>query len=201
MKYIIHTLIALFLLSSCITDSNYQDRTLKKSSNNRYFDMRGTSKNRRPPLYNRKYVKLAKHNISSGNIDNDFDDDDEYIKANNPKLDNQNMYMQMLQDDVEYGTNNSAKMSKRNKHRRKLGYPSLSSANHRVESQIDYQRHNENELREELGSIKEMLNEARREMATYKCPSVQEAELEKMQNMKHKQTLDNLGKSNNVQSL
>lgn len=201
MKYIIPfiiTLFTLFFLTSCNNDRNYQDRSLKTSVNNKYFDIRG-AKNRRPPLYNKRYVQLAKQNINSGNVDDEFDDDEyeDYIRANNPKLDNQAMYMQMLQDDVEYGSRKSAKRSRQNAHRGHSSYPTLSRANYHIESQAEYQRQSENNLREELNSIKEMLHEARSDMATYKCPSVQEAEIEQIRNKKSKRQSN----TNNVQSL
>lgn len=199
MKHIILPITVLFFLSACSTDSNYQDRSLKTSANNKYFDIRG-AKNRRAPLYNKRYVKLAKQNIASGNVDDEFDDDEyeEYIRANNPRLDNQAMYMQMMQDDVDYGRNRSAKRSRASKRGQHASYPNLSRANYHIESQSSRQQENEESLREELSSIKEMLNQTRSEMATYKCPGAQEAELEEMRSKRLK---SKESKAHNVQSL
>ena len=55
-------------------------------------------------------------------------------------------------------------------------YPSMRKASRRIDDR-DY---SQNELQDELEQIKEMLYEAKRDMASYKCPTAKELEQEEI---------------------
>ena len=62
--------------TSCAHDPN---GLLKRSVRNKSFETRHIHKDKRPPVYNTKYIDIAKHNMQHGNysIDNEDDELDE----------------------------------------------------------------------------------------------------------------------------
>lgn len=187
-KAIILTLLT-SLLSACITGP---DGYLKRSANNKIFDRQGFKGGKRSPLYNKRYITKAKQNILNDNIEDDMDDD-EFDENQSPSRDNIEMYKAMIDADLEQGRRKNKKSSWwGSKKKQKQRYPSVIDASRKVNPS----QHSQNlELREELNQIKSMLNDAKKEMASYKCPTAQEQEKQskkriKTKEIKPRETLD-----------
>ena len=99
LKKIIILFLGVFVLSGC-TDSfrGY----FQKSANNRLVDSKGFKGGKRKPLYNNKYISLAKKNIVEDNLDDPEDDDDDYdnnIDYNSPVFVPNNLMLQVMLPD------------------------------------------------------------------------------------------------------
>jgi hypothetical protein len=174
LKPTITLLATIVILSSCTAGPGSY---LKKSANNKLFDTNGFHKEKRPPLYNRQYIAKAKKNILNDNIDEDIEEDDideNLYEEPSSSSENLKMYKAMIEEDFE-------NREKRRKRSHWLGghkttqYPSLRQANARIDPKVHAQNL---ELREELDQIKTMLNETKKEMASYRCPSAKKQEME-----------------------
>lgn len=171
---VILVLIASLLISGC---ASQPDGYLKRSANNKIFDTKGFKGGKRTPLYNKKYIARAKKNVSNGQYD-----DDEYLFDPNSEeediaLANREMYREMLREEHDL-----RRGRQRNKgfwsffggnSRKSDHYPVTTQASH----MISYDEDPNEGLKEELAEIRSMLNEARRDMASYRCPTA--ADLEK----------------------
>jgi hypothetical protein len=188
-KAIILTLIT-SLLSACVTGP---DGYLKKSANNKIFDRSGFKGGKRAPLYNKRYITQAKKNVISNNLDEDvFENRDEFYEEENPSRENIEMYKAMIDEDLQRERDKKNKSSWWGRKTKKESYPSVVDANHRISENMNAQNL---ELRDELDEIKSMLNEARRDMASYKCPTARELESKtsrerKGEAMRPRETLD-----------
>jgi len=160
-KKIIILFLGIFILSGC-TDGvrGY----FQKSANNRLVDSRGFKGGKRKPLYNNKYITLAKKNIVEDNIEDDNDDDDDSDnplrgEQVDPAKRNREMYLKMIKRDVA-------------KHKAELGEynddMTLSRANKKARKD-DSDR--EKRMQEELNQIKAMLRETKRDISKYTCPA------------------------------
>ncbi len=158
------------LLTSC-ADSFKE--YFKKSANNKYIDTKGFAGGKRRPVYNKKYINIAKKNVREENFDEEDEEigEDEQLPAS---LQNRQIYVDMLKQD-----NQRKNRQKIDRHRSsaKTGnnddnYPSLVETNKKLKQQkhIDAE-----ELQKELAQIKSMLNEARKELTKYRCPQYPEA--------------------------
>ncbi|MEM6338721.1 MAG: hypothetical protein AAF673_02190 [Pseudomonadota bacterium] len=159
------------ILSACVTGP---EGYLKRSANNKLFDTKGFQGGKRAPLYNKKYISQAKKNILTNNLDEDIDEErDDLYEDSNPSQENIEMYKAMIDADIERKRKQKNKSSWWWNRKKKQSYPSITDANDR----IDPRTHAQNlELREELNQIKAMLNDAKREMASHKCPTEQDQE-------------------------
>ncbi|MDP5109941.1 MAG: hypothetical protein NWP47_00960, partial [Rickettsiaceae bacterium] len=160
------------MLSACVTGP---DGYLKRSANNKLFDMHGFEGGKRSPLYNKKYISQAKKNILTNNLDEDMEEDkDDLYEDENPSQENIEMYKAMIAADIERKNKRNKKSSWWGNNKKKAqSYPSVADA----KDSIDPKTHAQNlELKEELEQIKAMLNETKKEMASYKCPTAQEQE-------------------------
>lgn len=167
------------MLSACVTGP---EGYLKRSANNKLFDTKGFQGGKRAPLYNKKYISQAKKNILTNNLDEDMDEErDDLYEDSNPSQENIEMYRAMIDADIERKRKEKNKSSWWWNRKKKQSYPSVTDANDR----IDPRTHAQNlELREELNQIKAMLNDAKREMASHKCPTAQEQEKKASQAVK-----------------
>jgi len=171
-KVIIFTILA-SCLSACVTGP---EGYLKRSANNKIFDRKGFKGGKRSPLYNKKYIAQAKKNIINDEIDDDDFNNDDLYEAENVSRENIEMYQAMIEEDLARDKNTKNK-SRRSRFSNK-SYPSITKAH----SKIDSDAYNTNlELREELDQIKSMLNDAKRDLASYKCPAAIELEKKPMQ--------------------
>ncbi len=144
------------MLSACVTGPRGY---LKRSANNRLFDMFGFHGGKRQPVYNPKYIKQAKRNVRRGDID--YDDLDDYDdEGENISRDNISIYKAMIEDDY-------AHQDRRYSNRR---YPSIRKAHSRVN-----QSHNHDNIRKELNQLKSMLHKTNEELASKKCPLAEAA--------------------------
>ena len=141
--------------------------------------MKGFDGGKRRPLYNKKYISKAQSNVRDYNYDEDDidEDNDEVI---DPATMNRAMYRQMLEK--ERSQRRGDKMN-----RDKSGYqqsfndydddyPRLSDAKSksmREDNKSDAQ------TQQELKEIKKMLANTQRDMAKYRCPLQQQADLER----------------------
>jgi len=162
-KKIIILFLGIFILSGC-TD-NFRSY-FQRSANNRLVDSKGFKGGKRKPLYNNKYITLAKKNIVEDNLeDNDNDDDDDSdnpLKGEqiDPVKRNREMYLKMIKRDIA-------------KHKAESGEDSdndmtLSKANKKVRSDDSDK---ERKMQEELDQIKTMLKETKRDISRYTCPN------------------------------
>ncbi|MCZ6903066.1 MAG: hypothetical protein O7C58_02755, partial [Rickettsia endosymbiont of Ixodes persulcatus] len=111
LKKIIILFLGMFLLSGC-TD-NFRSY-FQKSANNRLADSKGAKGGKRKPVYNNKYITLAKKNIVEDDLDYDNDDDDDYDSDSplrgeriDPVKRNREMYLKMIdsclcRNDIHY---------------------------------------------------------------------------------------------------
>ena len=104
LKKIIILFLGMFLLSAC-TD-NFRSY-FQRSANNRLVDSKGAKGGKRKPVYNNKYITLAKKNIVEDNLDYDNDDDDDYDSDSplrgeriDPVKRNREMYLKMIKRDI-----------------------------------------------------------------------------------------------------
>ena len=172
LKKAITLIIITSMLSACVTGP---DGYLKRSANNKLFDMHGFEGGKRSPLYNKKYISQAKKNILTNNLDEDMEEDkDDLYEDENPSQENIEMYKAMIAADIERKNKRNKKSSWWGNNKKKAqSYPSVADA----KDSIDPKTHAQNlELKEELEQIKAMLNETKKEMASYKCPTAQEQE-------------------------
>jgi hypothetical protein len=165
LKKVIIIVLGVSLLSGC-TDGfrGY----FKKSANNKIIDSKGFAGGKRPPLYNKKYIAMAKRNVMEENFDDDEGDllseyDTETI---NPTLRNRQMYLKMVKQDAE--------RNEKRKQNQEKEYPSLNSANDKLKKQNnDKNDQANNNLHKELEQIKAMLRETKKDLEKYKCPARQ----------------------------
>ncbi len=154
------TVLGLFLLSGC-TDGfrGY----FKKSANNKIIDTKGFEGSKRQPLYNKKYISMAKRNVTEENFDDDEEDllseaDTETI---NPTLRNRQMYLKMVKQDAD--------RKRRQKLNQDKDYPSLNLASDRVKKRNSDEENSK--LHKELEQIKAMLHETKKDLEKYSCPA------------------------------
>lgn len=172
LKKAITLIIITSMLSACVTGP---EGYLKRSANNKLFDMRGFEGGKRSPLYNKKYISQAKKNILTNNLDEDMEEDkDDLYEDENPSQENIEMYKAMIAADIERKNKRNKKSSWWGNNKKKAqSYPSVVDAKDSIDPKIHAQNL---ELKEELEQIKAMLNETKKEMASYKCPTAQEQE-------------------------
>jgi hypothetical protein len=169
---IIFTILASFLAGCASGPEGY----MKRSANNKLFDRKGFNGSKRAPIYNKKYISQAKKNILNGAYDEDEIDEDEFYEGENISRENVEMYKAMIEADYERAEKGRKKKSRQKRapsSRDNNVYPSIVDANNR----IDPKNHADNlELREEINQIKSMLNDAKKDLASYKCPTAKEIE-------------------------
>ena len=185
-KEAVAIIFSLLLLSGCTdTFRGY----FKRSANNKLFDSKGFEGGKRKPLYNRKYISLAKKNIVEENFDDDTEiglDDEEQI---DPSIRNRQMYKDMVKREAARKKRQrfEAYKSPYNTIDDQDGtYPSFSKASKRVQEQ----NNNDQTVQRELEQIKAMLNEAKKDLAKYKCPMQPPAEEQKPQSSKNSSSVN-----------
>jgi len=184
-KKITIIILGLFILSGCEGFRGY----FKKSANNKMIDTKGFEGSKRKPLYNKKYIELAKRNVIEENYDDDEDSDiDDYIsEVRNPPKENRKIYREMIKNDAQRKKRNKLKKSSYREDNRIKNdkYPSLIEAN----EQVKKGNFQDQELQKELSEIKSMLNEAKRDLVKYKCPIQQDIEDTKAQHSLEKDNI------------
>ena len=150
--------LGLFFLSGCADGFRGYH---KRSANNKLIDSQGFQGGKHPPLYNKKYVKMAKKNV----IEENFDDDDELLseydtETINPTLRNRQMYLQMVKQDT-------ARVKQQKIGSGNGGFNTLSSARTKV-NKGDFGK-DEAKIAKELEQIKLMLNETKKDLERYRC--------------------------------
>jgi hypothetical protein len=137
----------------------------KKSANNKIIDSKGFAGGKRAPLYNKKYIAVAKKNV----VEENFDDDDEDLLSEvdtetiNPTLRNRKMYLKMINNDSKRSINSVKKDEQ--------GRLLLNSASDKVKKvNKDNQDNQANvKLQKELEQIKILLDETKKDLAKYSC--------------------------------
>lgn len=162
---IISVLCLSIIVSGCVTGP---DGYLKRSANNKLFDSRGFKGGKRTPLYNKKYVAQAKRNVVSGQYD-----DDEYLFDPNSEeediaLANREMYREMVREDHDPNRSRRSRWSLFSRPKKSDRYPVTNQASHMIMEQEDESKEH---LKKELNEIRSMLKEARKDFASYKCPT------------------------------
>ncbi|WP_392506406.1 hypothetical protein ACE5D9_01140 [Rickettsia sp. 2024-CO-Wats] len=165
LKKIIILFLGMFLLSAC-TD-NFRSY-FQRSANNRLVDSKGAKGGKRKPVYNNKYITLAKKNIVEDNLDYDNDDDDDYDSDSplrgesiDPVKRNREMYLKMIKRDIA-------------RQKAEAGFAesdddmTFSRANKKVRKDDSDK---EKKIQEELNQIKAMLRETKRDISKYTCPN------------------------------
>jgi hypothetical protein len=153
-------LLMLFVLNITLTCCTNFKGYIKKSANEEVFDTKGFRGKKRMPMYNSKYIQKAKDNLASGDIDDDHQDSDEHDNLyydSNELADYNETNRRMYQDMVEMNH------SKRNLNY-KRNYPKLSH----IDKQYQ-EKQRQDELNEEIKSIKKILEETREKLSNQKC--------------------------------
>ena len=168
LQKIIILITSAFLLSGCADGFKGY---FKKSANNKWIDSKGFHGNKRKPLYNKKYINLAKRNVLDENYD-DSDDDldqDDFYEMRSPTRENREMYKSMLKNDAKRRQRQKLEQpAARNlSDYNEDDYPSLNKANDRV-ARTKYD--DNSQLQKELAEIKAMLTDAKSDLTKYKCP-------------------------------
>ncbi len=186
MRYLI-LIITLTYLSSCIYDP---DGYAKKSINGKLFESKAASKRR--PIYNKKYIDRAKHNILENRYDDeDADDFDDFADETiDPSEVNIRMYKNMIKEEI------------RNKERRKRKYENalygeskdemgdLNISNKKLENKDS--KNDQQNLKKELDQIKVLLKETKKELTKSRCSVPLSAEKE------YQSTATSLPKEDNI---
>ena len=175
-KIIVFTILA-SVLSACVTGP---EGFLKRSANNKLFDRKGFQGGKRSPLYNKKYIAQAKKNIINNELEDDADfDNDDLSEDENVSRENMELYQAMIKEDLARDQNQRNKLRKD-----RVGskaYPSIAKAHNKLDQNTDAANL---ELREELEHIKSMLNDTKRDLASYKCPTAKELEKANLRTLK-----------------
>lgn len=158
---IIVLILSTFVLSGCVDSFRAY---FKKSANNKVFDSKGFKGGKRTPLYNKKYVNLAKKNILEDNFDEEDEEDteDNPYEQQNSSQTNRQMYMDMIRQDYMRKKQKKGKSKKYHE-----DYPALTEANDKVNAN---KNSNSANLEKEIAEIKSMLDDAKKELSKYKCP-------------------------------
>ena len=166
-------LTTLLLLSSCIYNP---DGYLKRSASNKLIDARGFQKEKRLPLYNKKYIDRAKkniieHNYEEGNDDDDGDDDSD--ETYNPAELNKDTYRKMIKTeqknaDVKPNAKRTTLKTKKLKYSQEFKNSQLSDYPKISEIQIKIDEHKEDihkqELQRQIEEMKSTLTEMRKQL-------------------------------------
>jgi|GEM_PF-7002977 len=167
---------ALLILSGCGALGGVR---LKKSANNKLIDAKGFHGSKRMPLYNKKYIDRAKNNILRGDFDEEeFDDEETYVENLPSPLKNRYIYEDMIQEDIE--SERSKRARKRSRYMKRFresdrGYPHIGRARDKVSAHREAGERAE--LKSELQEIKSLLDEARKDLAKYRCPTDENQEI------------------------
>lgn len=165
---IILIILSVTLLSGCANFS------LKRSANNKLVDMSGFEGGKRRPVYNKKYISRAKHNVMEQNYDDDIEDEDsESISSTSL---NRSMYQDMVERDKKRKAmrSNDPKMQKYQKQSLEYNdsYEDLSKSKNSIENAQNNGKTSQ-DMQKELSDIKKMLAETKKDMAKYRCPMQQ----------------------------
>lgn len=167
LQKIIILITSAFLLTGCADGFKGY---FKKSANNKWIDSKGFQGGKRKPLYNKKYISLAKKNVLDENYD-EIDDEldfDDYYETRSPSKSNREMYQNMLKADAKRRQRQNVERGARVQgDYEDEDYPSLNKANDRI-TKVRYE--DNSQLQKELTEIKEMLSEAKTDLTKYKCP-------------------------------
>lgn len=161
-RKIIVLFLSVFILSGCADGFRSY---FKKSANNKLVDSKGFKGGKRKPLYNNKYITLAKRNIVEDNLDDEQEDEDYDIdnilrgERIDPVKRNREVYLKMIKRDMarqkaELGGDDSE--------------ITLSKANKKIRADDSDK---EKKLQEELNQIKAMLKETKRDISKNTCPN------------------------------
>lgn len=166
---IILVLLSFTLLSSCANFS------LKRSANNKLIDTSGFEGGKRRPVYNKKYITRAKHNVMEQNYDDDYIEDEDSESINSTSM-NRSMYRDMIEQD------NRRKAMRANdpkiqKYRQQSlehtdDYQDLSASRNAIDNTQNGKQ--SQDMQKELSDIKKMLAETKKDMAKYRCPMQQD---------------------------
>lgn len=194
-KLLSFTILAYFLAACSSGPEGY----LKRSANNKIFDRKGFKGGKRAPLYNKKYVAKAKKNVMNNEYDEndeeDYDDESENVSRENIE-----MYKMMIEEDLQNNPNNSRKKSRRKNPRSHNTYPSIVKASNKINYDDSHSNNSNSELRDEIDQIKSMLEDAKRDLSSYKCPTAKS--IEKQYEKKQDDNIyDNFAPTNEPQSI
>ncbi|MFK8040393.1 MAG: hypothetical protein AB8B67_03560 [Rickettsiaceae bacterium] len=191
---IVLLLIALVSLSSCkyFRDNTYQEK--------------------RRPMYNKKYINVAKRNVleekKNGTFDLDVGDE---IYAYNDLEDfammNRQMYLDITKEEEEEDKNKSVS-SKHSAHKKKIydkykkssknkKRPSFKDNYSRLENDQQDANYQYQQMIEQLAEVKHMLNEAKEDLSTYRCAPLP---VNSDHNQLVQESNDNSAKNNNIKS-
>lgn len=102
MKYIYIILLA-FILAGCVYNP---DGALKRSKNNTLINSKGFYKTRKPPLYNIKYIEIAKKHVQEMTPEEMQYEDSENAINHNQR--NKEMYLNMIEKHSKQKTKNKS---------------------------------------------------------------------------------------------
>jgi len=167
-KYIMIKFLTIISVLCILTSCNSIDGYVKRSANDQTFDSKGFNAKKRSPMYNKKYIRRAERNVEEQNFDqehkvssNDYYEPGELRSYHQS---NRKMYNDMMQ----------MNRSKRVIENQKYHYKNNSS-NLRDFNQDKKDTSVENSLKNEIKSMKKILEQTQKTIATYKCAVNQNA--------------------------
>jgi uncharacterized protein with von Willebrand factor type A (vWA) domain len=153
---LISILSSLILLSSC---GNF---TLKKSAGNKYFDTSGFEGSKRRPLYNKKYITMAKKNV----VEFGYDEEENETEIVDLEKKNIKIYKDMLDNKEEQKSRQSKGLFKFSKYEKNSDIKNLNTARNEISKLDDSE--SENKLSKEIAEIKELLAKTKLELEEMK---------------------------------
>ncbi|WP_202148953.1 hypothetical protein [Candidatus Sarmatiella mevalonica] len=146
-------LLCAFLLFGCSNPNLHTDKTIKNG--------------KKLPLYNTKYIELAKRNIAQNRINQEEEEQiDEIEKIISSKDLHKQMYIAMIKKEGEMARQETS--SQKNK-KQKSGAKQLKQAN----ETIDASTNQEEQLRKELEELRAMLVQTREELMKHQQPTAE----------------------------
>ncbi len=158
-----------FALSACTINPN---GNFRKSANNKLIDSKGLHGDKRPPLYNKKYIQKAKKNSISNIYDDDVELMNDDSEQENIALANREMYREMVRGELA--------LSDQPRRSNLVMHPRTNQASHIS----DHKSANNEEIRQELEEIKHMLKVTQSDLSKVSCPSAEDLEAEALKRRK-----------------
>jgi hypothetical protein len=149
------------LLCSCAKDNFF----FKRSASNKLVDRKGFEGSKRRPLYNNKYIEVAKKNIES----NDYEEKEDYdlSEEKDPPSDSIHMYQKMMEMEKKRILANMKKS--RESSQKDSPYPVLSKIKPKSEAESAQIEKESEDLRRQIEEMRGLVNEMKKQISGSKC--------------------------------
>ncbi len=164
MKSIINLLFCIIiscLLCSCAKDNFF----FKRSASNKLVDRKGFEGAKRRPLYNNKYIEVAKKNIEN----DDYEEKEDYdlSEEKDPPSDSIHMYQKMMEMEKKRILANMKKSREESK--KDSPYPILSKIKPKSETSSNQVEKESEDLKKQIEEMRILVNEMKKQISGSKC--------------------------------